>query len=541
MVIQDNSSPWISLFKAFTIVALTVAFTWLCVAESHQNGRLASSPNYDDCVYFYSGATLLDAVKREGWAGVGKTIAKMGLHSPFSTILAACSFALFGPSEASPYHGNLIVVLIYLSGIGWFLRRLPPLTWLFFLTLFLTPPFITMGVVEFRPDIAWAVTVGFGAVFIVTAEQIFRRPATGAFAGLLMALALLIKPSTFVMTGILFSGAACSRLIGAGLRGEWRTTSSRQVVIGVIAFIVTVLLISGPYAWRFGASTWNYFIENSFGINKDIWAYQGGFKDALLFYISGEGARSNLHVSGWIVSGTGIVSFIYLYRNQPGQRWKLLVLLGLIASAFVINTVAKMKSPFLGGGIYGVMYFGSAWAIAGASVHMASNLDARSRFRITGIRAVLLLLAVSFYHWPSYSNWGNDRTRCENYRAAHKHMQALLDQHRQKPPSGILFTQAGPIVMEATGLWFPFNERNVRLGSAAFFRTESEFAENYPKWDWVVIQEQGVMGSSENMPSEALLPGFLAIIRADPEFAVISDFTSANGRHVWIYAKRPGG
>lgn len=536
MPTQNKNSTSFSSLQIFAVLVLTVVFTWLCVAESHRNGRLASSPNYDDCVYFYSGATLLEAIKSDGWAGVERNIAERGMHSPYSIILAACSYALFGPSESSPYYGNAVVVLIYLLGIGWFLRRLPLPTWLFFMLLFLTPPFITMGVVEFRPDIAWAVTVGFGVVYIVTAEQIFRRPMLSVFSGLLMALALLIKPSTFVMTVILFSGAACSRVLGEGIQEKWKKPPSRAAALGVLVFMSTVLLVTGPYAWTYGESTWNYFIENSFGGNREVWAYRGNFTESLFYYIFGQGSRSNVHVTGWIVLVTGILSAAYLAWQQPGHRWRLLTFACLIFCALTINTFAEMKSPFLGGAIYGVSFFACAWVIAESSRHFSVDLDRQSRIRLTKTRAVTLLLAVCFYHWPSYSDWGRDQARCENYRVAHKHMQQLLDQHKQNPPKSILFAQAGPIVMEATGLWFPFNNLEVKLGSAAFYRTEREFIDAYPGWDWVVIQEQGVMGCSENMPSENLLFEFLAIIRADQRFTAISEFTSLNGKKVWIFS-----
>ena len=210
--------------RLLIIVLFTAIFTQLCVQESKVNGRLSSSPNYDDCTYCLEGAILLKDVKEEGVHGFFEYLNEPGpngFHSPYSIILAAVSYALFGPYETSPYYGDALLVIIYLACLGWIFRSLPTPAWMLALALFLTPPFITMGVVEFRPDIAWAVSIGFGVVFTVTSEEVFQNPRRAALAGLFLALALVIKPSTFVMTLLLYSGAIFSRVIAAVWKNRW--------------------------------------------------------------------------------------------------------------------------------------------------------------------------------------------------------------------------------------------------------------------------------------------------------------------------------
>jgi hypothetical protein len=138
------------------------------------------------------GAFLFKALKTDGLEGFPIFLKQWGLHSPYSTFLAAASFAALGPSRTSPYYCDALLVFLYLVGIGYFLRKLSLAVWCLALGLFLTPPFITMGVVEFRPDIAWAVAAGFGVVWIIVSERIFLRPNAALGAGILFALALLI-------------------------------------------------------------------------------------------------------------------------------------------------------------------------------------------------------------------------------------------------------------------------------------------------------------------------------------------------------------
>jgi hypothetical protein len=530
-------SRLVHCLRILAILLVAIVFTLLCVAESKRNGRLASSPNYDDVVYFHDGSILLHSLQSDGWAGFKSFLAERGLHSPYSIFLAAAAFRVFGFQDASPYLANGLVVLVYLLGVSWFLRRLPIVPWVSGILLFLAPPFITMGVVEFRPDIAWAVTTGFGVVLIVTSEELFRRPGRAAVAALFLALSLLIKPSTFVMTAILYMGAIFSRIAVAVWEKRWRS-SPRTTHLGVVAFVVTVLIVAGPYWIRFGKYAWDYFFTNSFGINKEIWAYKGSLKESLLFYISGEGSQSNVAIAGKILSVLSLFCLGFLAIRKKELRWKLFVLLGLMAGALLVNTVAGMKSPFLGGGIYGVWLFSCAYVIATAFTVLKSEPGRGIPHWITFALPVTAALALLCYRWPAYSRRSGDRVRINNYRAANDHILALLDKHVQAPPKSVFFIQAGPIVMESAGIWFPRHGLKTAVSTGAFLRSEEEFGRAYPNQEWIVLQEQAVMGATSSMPSESLLPKFVALVTADPHYEKISEFTAMDGKKVWVYARK---
>jgi hypothetical protein len=40
------------------------------------------------------------------------------------------------------------------------------------------------------------------------------------------------------------------------------------------------------------------------------------------------------------------------------------------------------------------------------------------------------------------------------------------------------------------------------------------------------------------MPSESLLPKFVALVTADPHYEKISEFTAMDGKKVWVYARK---
>jgi len=526
--------------RTFIIVLLTTVFTILCLRESEKIGRLASAPNYDDVVYFHEGAILNQSLKNEGASGFWEFLNERGLHSPYSIFLAAIAFAVLGTHVTSPYIANSIVVLAYLIGIGWFLRRLPLVAWSAGLLLFLTPPFITMGVVEFRPDIAWAVTVGFGVVFVVTSDEIFRNLRRAAFAGLVLAMALLIKPSTFVMTLLLYTGAVFSRFVAAFLERRWRS-SLRKASLGTVAFLGCMLALAGPYWFRFGKDSVDYFLENSFGQLKAIWAYTGSRSDFLLYYVTGEGANSNLAIAGEFLLVLVLLCLIYLAVKRAELRWKLFSLLVLLAGALAVNTAAQMKSAFLGGGIYGVLLFSSAYIVGTTFTSLEPDIVNQQGRKFIRWRTPLLVLAavvsLFYYRWPAYSNRGYIALMHNSW-AAYNFMQSLLDKYASEPPKSILFTSAGPIVMESTGMWFPEHGLRSEVDSCSFIESAQKFKKIYPRFPWVVVQEQGVMGTSENMPTEKILPQLLLDLQQDGNFKKIAEFISENGKKVWVYSQR---
>jgi len=544
--IDGNARGWLTGgVRTAAVLALAFAFTAACVQESGRRGRLASTTNYDDCVYFLDGALLRNAVANDGLTGGWRMFQERAHHSPFSALLASAAFVLLGQHEASPYWMNGLVVLLYLAGLGYLLWPLPTPSWLLVLGIFLTPPFITMGVVEFRPDIAWAVVTGFGVVWMVTREQLFRVPARGAFAGCCMAAALLIKPTTFVLTVLLFSGAAVSR--GIPQLAWWQATRARAVeqpgnpASGLLAFGGALLALAGPYWWFFGGDIWAYFWNNSFGVNKAVWAYPGTNAQALLYYLTGEAARSNVGLSGWVLLLGSLASTMFLFVTRAALRWRLAVLLAALLATFTINMLAEMKSPFLGGAIYGLWLFGTAYACAEVyGVLMAAEPSA-TRTRLLRWSPLLLAVALGLcsflYRWPQYSDWGADPVRCSNYRSAAAHMATLLEQRTASLPRSILFVQAGPIVKEDIGLWFAARNVPVRLGSAAFDRSEADFATRYPQFEWVVLQELGTLGASPNMPAEPLLPAFTRMVQADTRYRLVLEFAADNGKKVWVFGR----
>jgi hypothetical protein len=206
----------------------------------------------------------------------------------------------------------------------------------------------------------------------------------------------------------------------------------------------------------------------------------------------------------------------------------------LLAIAIFINTSASMKSPFLGGGIYGVWLFGCAYIIGRCAATRCWSFDFRWKTGTLNLLLITALAGAVTYRWPRYSDWGRDRVGAVFYREANERVLNLLEKNRGNLPSSILFMQAGPIIPEYVNLWFSFNGLELESTPAAMLRSAAAFADKYPSYDWIVIQEKGVRGSSPNMPSEAILTEAVKIILGDPNMRVLDVIHDQDMRKLYI-------
>ena len=102
------------------VLLVSGIFVYRSLIESFAHGRLASEPYYDDVGYLYPGAIVCRHSRRVCfWTLTGY------MHAPFSVLLAASSFAVWGAKDWAPYAGNVVVVICYLLALCYFLRQLP--------------------------------------------------------------------------------------------------------------------------------------------------------------------------------------------------------------------------------------------------------------------------------------------------------------------------------------------------------------------------------------------------------------------------------
>ncbi|MGH8475036.1 MAG: hypothetical protein ACRER2_04570, partial [Methylococcales bacterium] len=405
------------LIIAASIVTLAVLFSAMTIRTSFQIGRLSSAPGYDDVVYFLSATRLLEAFHQTGLTGFAEELRHHGLHSPFSSLLALAAFASFGYQDWAPYAFDSLIIIAYLAILAYFFRGLPLSSRIVMLIPYLALPFATLAVVEFRPDLCWAVVIGFCAVHAITCRDYFSAWRSPILHGLLFGLALLIKPSTFAITLVVFGYSAVSASAIQCMESRANLTI-KTILSHIGAAIGLALILATPYWIPYWAKTWHYFWANSFGKNREIWETPGDFWHQANFYFSGPGAQNNLGYPGLVIVALSVAaSFMPAIRSDRILRARTLALWGVVALSYAINSLAGMKSPFLAGALYGTLIISSAFLLnQAAMIWLASK--ARSSAALPVVTAILAVTAFSLYHWPDYSaGWHSE------FGANHKRVQ----------------------------------------------------------------------------------------------------------------------
>ena len=233
---------------------------------------------------FFSGAQVLQSF-RSGHAI--QTLAGY-MHSPYSVLLAASSFAIFGAKDWVPYAGSAIVVVCYLAGLCYFLRHLRSACKWARSSSFSVSPLPQWRSSNSVPTSLPETLVGFATVYLSTANKDFSSRIEAVGLRLIYGAAMMTKPSTFLMT---------TSVIGLGgllrtLRGAFgRKLTASRIFVWLICFLLSTLLVAGPYYFIHFEQIWSYFYGNSFGKNKDIWVPAQTLSAHLSHYIDSAECR----------------------------------------------------------------------------------------------------------------------------------------------------------------------------------------------------------------------------------------------------------
>jgi len=519
------------------VLLLSVAFSWLCVRGSMHKGRLSNVPNYDDIVYFASGADLLQSMHENGLAGAASFALRDRLHSPYCTAVAALGFSIEGIRNAAPYRMNMFLIAAYLGGIAYFFRKADFSFKLLALLYFLTLPFATMAIVEFRPDLAWAISLGFAVVFALTRENLFKSWKAALFQGVLIGLALLVKPATFAMT-LVASGLAlgCAWLLEISREGTSRATSRLFPTAGAV--LLAIVAVSGPYFAVFGQDVWRYFYDNAFGVNTSIWVTPCAPLTRWLYYIHGDGSRSNLDSQTLVIFAAWIGFAIWrVAKGDRTVRLQTLFIGAVTLVIFVINATAPLRNQFLGGAFYGTLIFSAAF-MAGeffAALPLASKPLPKIAL---GAFALITLNAAFMYRWPEYSQWPKQK-RYKSFIVAEKAMKEFVAS--VPTPKSIVFTQAGPVTPENIKLLYFKRKERCEIISTAFCRSLEEFKTSVAQKDVVVTQDKGTPGGTPIMPSEELEDDFVSFLSTSADFKLAKTIPiegdQGEWRNVYIFVR----
>lgn len=519
---------WLSI--AF-ILFVSGTFAYWSLRESFAHGRLATEPNYDDVAYFLSGTQVLQSLRS------GHVMQTLGsyMHSPYSVLLAASSFAICGAKDWAPYAGNVVVVICYLAALSYFVCHLPTGVQMGALLAFLSFPFATMAVVEFRPDIMWSVLVGFTAVYLSTANREFSSRVEGAALGFVYGAAMMTKPSTFLMTTAVIGLAGVLRT----LRGAFSGKLTLLRFFGwLTCFFLAALLVAGPYYSLHFREIWSYFYKNSFGINKHIWVQAQTLSTHLGHYIDSQNASTS-NLGRWrlpILFFVGLGLPLGILRTKDREKRAIFASLAvLVIATWLASSLFGMKSPFLGGAFYGTLIFACAYLLAEV-VKPAQELLSRP---IAQSLSFAGLAGVSFamHTWPAYSEW--DWTRARFYRRANigvwKEIRSAASNY--SPADGVIdvyCSNSSPIPAELPALRALQKRIPLRMHSGSLADSMNAQRLIFERCDMLVTQDPGLPEVNPNFPSEKIQAHITSELLSRPEFRLTRSILAVENKQIYV-------
>jgi hypothetical protein len=515
---------------AFVLLVSCIFVRW-SLSESLAHGRLASEPNYDDVTYLYKGARILHSV----WAGDVAEALTTNMHSPFAVLLAATSFAIWGLQDWAPYAGNVVIVLCYLLLLCYFLRRLPVGVQLGLLLVFLSLPFATMAVVEFRPDIMWATLVGFATVYLSTTDRDFSSPLEAVGIGLIFGAAMMTKPSTFLMTTSVIGLGGLLRTLRRALIGKLKLST---FIVWLVCFAIAALLVAGPYYSLHYERIWRYFYDNSFGQRKDYWIPTQTLFAHLTYYISAEyAAASNL--GRWRLPLLTFVALALLWRflrAKDGEKRLVFASLAVVLIAsWLASSLFGMKSPFLGGAFYGTLIFAFAYLLAEV---LSSAHGLLSRPNVQSIAfAGLAIVAITMHTWPAYSEWGFSRANF--YGQANK---GVWNEIRHvattyAPSDGVLdvyYSNSSPIPSELPRLRALQSKVPLRMHHGRLANSMEAQRAIFERCDMIVVQDSSLPEVNPNFPGEKLQAQITEEVLSTPGFKRAKDIFVSDSKRIYV-------
>jgi len=510
---------------------LAVVFTILIVEQSREIGRVATFPTYDDCTYLYTAETYRHAFATQGVLITIQEIAERGLHSPVSVAAAFVAPMIFQGSAASVYYANAVVILLLLAGGVSILR---PLGWLPSLAIclaLLTIPYATFAVAEFRPDFLWGIGLGFLTIWTVSDRRFSLSTWNGIAFGLVFSLVLLTKPTTFASTILLSSAALFLRLA----RESW--FNRREVTVcGVVSFLaaafISILILTGWYALLFGSSVIRYFIDNAFGVNREVWSLEGGFLDQAGYYLWGWGGSNMFSPSMVVGVGLAILGAASCLLGRDSEaRMLILSTWSLVGLAFTINAAASMKSVYLGAAFYGCLLFASL-----ASIREWTREGGRLRGIWVSIAASLtFLIGVLTFQWPAQAYFHPGLSEFRN--AVHQNLFEKLD--RLSAPEKVYFLRLGPVPPENIGIYYLSRGVTIEVLSSPLFEPSSleNFLEQSQSADLVVIAEDDIVGHLSHTPLGELYAEIDTYLADSPDYHLLFEHFDYAGERFAVFAR----
>jgi hypothetical protein len=513
---------------------LSCAFTLLVVHHSEAYGKLRVVPTYDDVCYFNDGWARLNDLYSGGLPTAISRYLANPPHSPFSSYLAALSYALLGFHQSAPYYLNGVIVLVLLLVADYYVAPGP--WWHYLLVYFfaLALPYTAWAVREFRPDIACGLVTAMGLMWMLRADWLDAGRSHRCVAGAFLALALLIKPTVFAFTLIVFAGT-----LGWVCLRDWRTKTPRpnyQLVLrSSLPLVLTATALAGPYFLVAGRRLWQYFFANILGTERYLWEYRAGLKEHLAYYLSGQGGRAMFGPHLGVVVGLaalGIALMVWKKRVAGAGLNGGMLVVGFVV--WLLPTMNSVKTPYFGATFGFFLFLGALQVL----VHLLRGIPIPglplASTRIVAVLAVLLALAV--WRIPG-SHHALSSARADDINEVCHSVYRAVKECRSGPASTVFVTATGYINSDVLA-YFAAQDNIDDLRFIGVTNQLQEVPKQFDKATIVVASEVGNGLANEEFPCGQFQEQSLQMVRDHDDFVQAAAIATASGKHYYVFRRK---
>lgn len=519
------------------LILLSVIYACFSVNFSFEYGRLSTVIGYDDIVYFNDGLTRLRVFYERGIFDFLLDLGKNPPHSPFSTLLAAAAFAIFGVRDWAPYMANASVVFVMLLLVRHIVRSMSCYAQVAVLFFALAPYFVMATVTEFRPDLP-AGLFGAVAVFLAVTRPIEEtRFRDRLFLGGIFALALLTKPTASLFVVVMM-------LASLGFAVYRTHFSSHRIGIPAAVFLAAQCLVTSavlvlPYYWANWVHLTRYV---SSATGSDIWVYSKDWDVKLWMYLTGVYGRHLL--GGYLyvyASAIALFAGMLLFLGKKDAAKVLGGLVVLVLMAWFAPTYLGMGNPFFAATFYYLLLFAVIYGVAESFESIAKSLGARFYTYAFGAVAAAFVLSLSFATNQVSSPRSRPAFHDDSVKVSQEIFQALGDDifAQKRQSATIYYTATGYINNDLFAYYFNKKNKNTLLTGVFTFDTEErEWMRLIQMSDYIVASEPGTGGvANESFPSGKLLDKSLALVRSQSEFSEIKSVRLSTGAHYYLFKR----
>ena len=204
---------------------ITICLRW---AQGFAYGRIGAEPTYDDVSYLLDGFSRKEHFYGSNFGSFREWFTSPP-HSPWSSGIAFLVFC-FGGDRGAVYFVNFLVIATLIFILIYLLTH-DFTDSLLILFLFLASPFGYNFMVQFRPDAAFAITIGISLILVLVKKNVIYR----FWALYVLGFAFLIKPSHLAF--LVLSGIAVIAILA--MSGDQKNVLriARHVAIVVVLIL----------------------------------------------------------------------------------------------------------------------------------------------------------------------------------------------------------------------------------------------------------------------------------------------------------------